>query len=440
MQPCSLCGRTPKRVVQEMGIEARRGQEPFCQVRGCPLMERWTGLVPADSVEGRSAYGPSPPSLFVGRFGYPKVNLGPLMTPGSVDDAGVLDDPPAWTGMELGDILALRSGLLRGNASVEVQAAQDLHDPTRAMEVTQELAMAAAPAYTELEFTKDVELSFAPSFAGAAAPTGPKATIERAQLAENPSVPRRVDQIVADTDARATTGAWELYDRGIDPYHVQQLLSAGLLGHARDRRFVPTRWSITATDDMLSRQVLERVRDRQQLNRIHLHAHELFGNRFHVLLLPGVWSYEMLEAWLVPEPTPEGQPPKRRLKVLSDAEGYEGRTGYADEITGAYYAARLPIAEHLDALGRQARVLVLREITDDYYAPAGVWVIREAVRSALEQEPRHPETFEQALATVEDENMLGSPWAEHSWLIDEERHQTRLEAFLGEDRAPSPDG
>jgi hypothetical protein len=416
-----------------MGVEARRGQRPFCEVRGCPLMERFTGLVPEDSISGDSAYGPSPPSMFVGSHGYPDVGLGPLMTPGEVDDAGTLDDPNAWTGMELGDVLALRSGLVRGNATVEVTDAQDIHDPTRATEVTQELAMASRPAYTELEFTKEVDVSFTPKLSGAAAPTGPNLSLERAELAENPRVPKQVDRIVADTDARATTGAWELYEGGVDNYHVQRLLAAGLLGHARDRRFVPTRWSITATDDMLSREIVDDVRDCQSVNKTHLYVGELHGNRFHVLLLPGSWSFEMLEAWLVPEDTPGEQPPDRRLHVLADHEGYEGRTTYADDTVGAYYAARLAVAEHLRDLGRQARALVMREITDDYYAPAGVWVVREGVREALDGDARHPGGLEPALKRVREENVLGTPWAEHSTLIDDERHQARITSFLDEE-------
>jgi len=430
VDPCRLCGRTPKRVVQEAPVEARRGQEDLCQVRSCPLMERWTGLVSAENLQGRSAYGPSPPSLFVGSYGYPSVDLGPLMTPGDVDDAGLLDQPPSWTDMELGDVLAMRSGLVRGNATVEVTDAQDLHDPTRALDVTRELAMAERPAHTELTFDKRVDVDLEPVVAGSSAPTGPSLTLEQAQLAENPRVPRRVDQIVGDTDARATTGAWELFERGVDAYHVQQLLAAGLLGRARDRRFVPTRWSITATDDMLSRRLLDTVRDRQHLGQVRLHQATVHGNRFHVLLVPGAWSFEMVEAWLVPEPASEGGPPKRRLQVLADEEGYDGRTGYADDITGAYYAARLAVAEHLVDLGRQAEALVLREITDDYYAPAGVWVIREGVREALDAGARTPDDLEHALDLVEQDTRLGVAWDEHSSLVDRRRHQTRLEAFL----------
>lgn len=393
-------------------------------------MERWSGFLGDDRVSGDSAYGPSPPSLFVGRHGYPNVNLGPLMTPGEVDDAGLMDEPPSWTGMELGDVLAMRSGLIRGNASVDVSAAREITDPTRATEVTRELAMAAKPAYTELTFSRDVDLELTPNVGGFSAPTGPSVTLERADLAENPRVPRKVDYIVSDTDARATTGAWELYEGGLPNYHVQRLLAAGLLGRANDRRFVPTRWSITATDDMLGRRLIHEVQKRPQLTKPLLFFHELYGNRFHVLLMPGPWEFEMLEAWLVPEPTPEGQAPGRRVKVLQDDEGHEPRTSYADDITGAYYAARLAVLEHLRDRGRQARALVLREITDDYYAPAGVWVIREGTRKALEKGPREPDTVEHALDIVERENVIGPDWGRRSRLIDEHRHQTRLEAFF----------
>lgn len=392
-------------------------------------MARWTGLLPVTQVKGRSAYGPSPPSLFVGRVGYPTLNAGPLVTPVEVADPGRMDRPPDWTGMELGDVLALRSGLLRANARIKVTDARKLIDPTRAMQVSQELAMAERPAHTELTFSRDVDLTLSPLLAGFAAPTGPRVTVKRAELTENTVVPRKVDQVVGDLDARAAVGAKELYASGISSYQVQKLLSAGLLGHARDRLFVPTRWAVTATDDMLGKALLPQVKDQQELGEVRLHFHTLHGNRFHVLLLPGAWSFEMLEAWLTPKELPDGTY-RRELTVLADHEGHEGRTTYAAGITGAYYAARLSVLEHLRRIQRQARVLVLREITDDYYAPAGVWVIREGVRLAMARGPRALPGLEEALAEVTRENVLGSPWAAHSRFIDEARHQTTLDAFL----------
>ncbi|MFB6077089.1 MAG: hypothetical protein ABEK12_03090, partial [Candidatus Nanohaloarchaea archaeon] len=56
---------------------------------------------------------------------------------------------------------------------------------------------------------------------------------------------------------------------------------------------------------------------------------------------------------------------------------------YVDETAGGYYAARLGPLEYLDDIGRQAKVLIIREVTDDYWAPLGVWVVRETVRGAF---------------------------------------------------------
>ena len=106
--------------------------------------------------------------------------------------------------------------------------------------------------------------------------------------------------------------------------------------------------------------------------------------------------------------------------MSSAHEGYEGRTSYVEETAGAYYAARLGVLEHLKERGRQAKALVLREITDDYWAPVGVWQVREGVRNAFEGvlgsdrdrglggrppagEPGVGQTFAETLAAVSDQ-------------------------------------
>ena len=40
-------------------------------------------------------------------------------------------------------------------------------------------------------------------------------------------------------------------------------------------------------------------------------------------------------------------------------------------ITGAYYSARLAVAEHLKRIRRQASAIVFREITPEYKIPMG---------------------------------------------------------------------
>jgi len=83
--------------------------------------------------------------------------------------------------------------------------------------------------------------------------------------------------------------------------------------------------------------------------------------------------------------------------MAADREGYEGRTEYVEETSGAYYAARLGVLEELADRDRQAKVFVVRHATDAYWAPVGVWQIRESVRNAVDAEPAVAETFHDAV-------------------------------------------
>jgi len=63
--------------------------------------------------------------------------------------------------------------------------------------------------------------------------------------------------------------------------------------------------------------------------------------------------------------------------------------------------------EHLQERDRQAKCLVLREVTDDYWAPVGVWQVREGVRHAFDGESAAAETFREALDAVLDRLPVG---------------------------------
>jgi len=138
---------------------------------------------------------------------------------------------------------------------------------------------------------------------------------------------------------------------------------------------------------------------------VQVWTNEYMGNRYWVLLAPGNWEFELVEmkapgsAW---NPTPE------QYHMSSAHEGYEGRTGYVEETAGAYYAARLGALEHLESIGRQAKCLVLREITDDYWAPVGVWQVRESVRNAFDGEHGEAETFAGAIDTLSERLPVGT--------------------------------
>jgi hypothetical protein len=230
-------------------------------------------------------------------------------------------------------------------------------------------------------------------------PTGPRARAREADLAENPHVPRPVEKTLEDDDWQAEGAMTYLYRRGFDVYEINTILSAGALGQGHQRRLVPTRWSITAVDDTVGKFLRGGLRHSDTVDKVEVWTNEFMGNRYWVVLAPGNWEFELVEMkapgsiW---NPDPDGP-----LYFGSAREGYEGRTGYVEETAGAYYASRLGVLEHLADVDRQAKALVLRYASDAYWAPVGVWQVREGVRHAFDGEPAVAETFHDAVRQLE---------------------------------------
>src|SRR3989441_1413847 len=118
--------------------------------------------------------------------------------------------------------------------------------------------MASKPIDTEMWFTK--KPSLVSPFSVRAPPSGPSADLAKVELTSNPSVPRRVDDLVSDTDLRAGEAVTDLYDHGISQSQITRVFSVGLLGTKDRRRLVPTEWSITAVDDILAKGLVPQVR------------------------------------------------------------------------------------------------------------------------------------------------------------------------------------
>jgi hypothetical protein len=347
-------------------------------------------------VQGDSLFGSTAPEIFVGRSNHPNVSTG-LLSP--VDrDADPTDYATSgeWyrQGFDIDDVLQHRTGLLNSTRSSQVDV-EDVWDGF--VGVQREVAIADHPVDVEvgLEGTPDIDLSLD----DIATPTGPRARARDADLAENPHVPRPVEKTLEDDDWRAQGAMTYLYRRGLDVYDINTILSAGALGRGRDRRLVPTRWSITAVDDTVGQYLRGRLRSAPSVDEVQVWYNEYVGNGYWVILAPGNWEFELVELkapgsiW---NPEPDGD-----YYVAADSETYGGRTGYVEETSGAYYAARFAVLEHLEALGRQATCLVIRHASDAYWAPVGVWQIREGIRHAFEGGPATAETFHDAIGQLE---------------------------------------
>jgi hypothetical protein len=374
-------------------------------------VRQWTRE--AQRTQGTSLYGATPPAAFVGGWGYPQVLVGPLLPPTDVDVAA-MDAEEQWLGLPLQEILRLRMSMVRGKRqhTVDVASFRD-----RALEALQEVAMASEPVHAEMELTKrpNLDIFFSPR----GKPVGPSAPFESLELAENPAIPRRVDYIVSDGDLRAGPGTWDLYEHGIEQRHLTRLLSVGLLGQTRRRRLVPTEWSITAVDDIVGKQLRDRVRYHQELGEFYLFGAGAVANNVQVLLLPGPWMFEALEGW-------EGHP----TGPASDFERTWGRRDYPTNLVGAYHAARLPVLEHLDAIRRQAIAVVFLEVYREWI-PLGVWRFRELAREAFRRPAKRFATLEEALEVLHGRLRIPlDRWLRKSTLYRFIREQRRLEDFI----------
>ncbi len=109
--------------------------------------------------------------------------------------------------------------------------------------------------------------------------------------------------------------------------------------------------------------------------------------------------------------------------IVQDREGMK-KKGYSP-ISGAYYSARLAVCEYLLQVKRSARVFVLRNVSGEYWAPLGTWVVREATRKAMARLPVICESL--AAAVGQASALLGTDtWVSYSTLIPELRTQRTL--------------
>lgn len=315
----------------------------------------------------KDLFGPTPPSAFVGRFGYPEVLAGPLVSPAG-EEVSLSDTPDKWLYLSREEIIGFRSNLVRSNFKLNVK---DARDPGRLLKETQELAMAALPVDVEVKFLKPPRRAI--QFDGILTPMGPSGTVTDIEIVENPQVPKKVDALADDKDIKATEAAILLYEASISPYQISRLLSVGTLG--KKRLIVPTRWSITATDSMLGDNLLKRVRNYPENADIQLFVSEAYGNHFEILLVPRAYAFGWTEMWISQ---------KGKIETGDLYEDAMNKPAYMD---GGYYAARFSALEFLERVRRQASIYVMREIKPTYDIPLGSWVIRELVKDAFSRQP-----------------------------------------------------
>lgn len=363
-----------------------KGSRRLCGWRVCPLYSRIQVMPKIEQSLDKEFFGPST-SVFVGHNFYPNVYAGPLVAIDS-ENLEIMDSPQEWFGKPYGEIIRFRSLVLRSKSR------ENIFSRSKFVEQNQELALAKKPTDVELKFKKKPEISF--EFSDIAQPMGPSGSLERFRITENPAIPRKTEKITND-ELKAEEAGFLLYRHGEDVYKVSTILSSGILGLEERKKLVPTRWSITATDDMIFRKLVPEVRGYEQISEYLVFSSEYLDNHFLFLLMPGNWEFENFEAW---SPGSSWSFNLKKTEILEEYEPFQGRKAYANLQAGGYYASRLAVIEYLHRIKRQARVVGFREIHEGYTIPLGVWVVRETARNAFLSKPLKFPTPNEALKHI----------------------------------------
>ena len=355
------------------------GKTSSCDKPSCPLKSRELFAKSSKFSFKKDFFGTTP-NVFVGHYGYPNINVGLLSTDYS-DEA--IDNPLKWSkeNYDMNKIVNLRTTL------VNSKFASNIRSPTFSKKstldnISKEISLAPRKVDTEIHLKRAPSLSLNTNHE--ATPHGPSVPVKSAEITENVKIPTKIDKVVSDDEFKASSALRELYKKHFDEHYLTKILSMGNLGMANQRKLVPTRWSITAVDDTLGKNLLKEISDySNSLGPISFFGGHL-ENYFLILFFPGKWSFDFIENYSFDM---DSTNPANNIKFDMDSEGYHGRKEYAHNTAGAYYASKLAVLEYLKKNKRQSSVIILRFTTTDYYASLGVWVVRETLRKVLNDKP-----------------------------------------------------
>ncbi len=303
-------------------------------------------------------------NIFVGKHGYPNLNVGFI---GNENVEKIFDSPKQWAkkDFQIPIISGMRSSLINSRFKAQVKT----HN-TRLLDKAQQVALSKSPVQVDIELNKNPRRTL--NLHKFSYPTGPTAELKKVSITSNPKIPKQVDYVVNDTDLKSSNALINLYRKGFSENYLTKILSTANLGLRSNRKLVPTRWSITATDDTLGKQLIKDVSKHPSCDYFTTFGGYL-GNFYITMFLPGPFAYELFEI-----EADSGH-------YMTDYETSFGRKTYATHCVGGYYANRLAVLEKLRSIKRTGTIVSIRFITDKYYQPLGVWVVREASRKSLEE-------------------------------------------------------
>src|SRR3989338_8743698 len=143
------------------------------------------------SKELKESYTGGTPAPFIGRYGYPDVNVG-ILTPPGIDESSQYDAPKLWAqqGASISSIAELRGTLVNSHVKGNVH-----HLQGKLLETAQITAMSQQPIHVSIELEK--KPVYAVHFDHHAPPTGPTGTLKKIEQENNPHVHTQIQKAVS---------------------------------------------------------------------------------------------------------------------------------------------------------------------------------------------------------------------------------------------------
>ena len=338
---------------------------------------------------GKDLDGSTPPSVFIGRWSYPKVYAGPMMV-SQTGDTYIMDSPEQWIGENKTqeDIIGYRLNLVRGKQLIDIK---DLENPF--VEKLQDISLASKSIDSEATFGSRPTGAM---FSEESTPHGPSALIEKFDI-DAVKWDRQLEKSFYDTDLKAREAVMNLHNKDVPFSAMQKAFSVGAFGLKKNRRLVPTRWSITACDSTIADNLLKEVR--------HYNQYEWFEAFIKIL--------------------------GKEEMIFSDYETNTDKTEYSC-VGGCYYTAKMAVLDKLAKLKLQSGVIILREAYSGY-VPLGVFNVRENIKYAMNGDYKEFETLKDAVVYCGTKLKIPiSKYVKQSNLLNELLHsqQTTLDSYF----------
>ncbi len=303
------------------------------------------------------------PGVFISRFNYPNINAG-FVVPLENDNSSVYDSPKYWfeKNVPLNKILDYRINTFNFNSNVNVK----FFNKSKNVELLQLSTISKKPSFLNVNFEK-FKILFKPN--KEIVPFGGYAVLKNVKENENISLEKHASKVFYDTDFKAEDAVLYL-NKFYDEHNIINMFSTAVLGIKEQRKFVPTRWSITAVDSIISKKISNKILNYENYDFNLLFFDNYMGNYYYVLVFKGPLMYELFEIDI------------DNNQVWYDYELNFGRKKYPESTVGGYFAAKNSIVKKLDEMNVKGSILVFR-IIKGYEIPLGVWIVRKAVEKTM---------------------------------------------------------